>query len=184
MKILSVFLIGVSLSMDAFSVAVCKGLSMHRINWKNSFIIALFFGIFQAIMPAAGFALGSSFERFVRDYAPVIAFILLAFLGGKMIYDAVKGEEDSEVSDKLDIKELFILSVATSIDALIIGIVFATESTPLSSIPLYISIIGATTFIISLIGVIIGNRFGAKYNKKATILGGIVLVMIGIKSLF
>lgn len=178
------FLIGVGLSMDAFAVSVCKGLNMReKINYKHAFIIALFFGGFQALMPAIGYFLGRNFEKYITAFDHWIAFGLLAFIGIKMIIDAVKEwncEDKAEDNDRLDIKELFILAVATSIDALAVGITFAFLQV---SIGAAVSIIGVTTFVLSIIGVVIGNKFGSRYKSKAELAGGIILVLIGLKIL-
>lgn len=185
MGFLSLLLIGVSLSMDAFSVAVCKGLSMKRFDPKYGLILALFFGGFQAIMPIAGYFAGTAFADFIRPVDHWVAFVLLVCIGGKMLWDAFH-EEDEEGSDqeaiagKVDFKELLILAVATSIDALAVGITFA-----LLDVNIWLSalVIGITTFVFSLGGVLVGNRFGAKYDKVATIVGGTVLVLLGVKIL-
>ena len=178
------FLIGVGLSMDAFAVSVCKGLNMRdKINYKHAFIIALFFGGFQALMPAIGYFLGRNFEKYITAFDHWIAFGLLAFIGIKMIIDAIKEwrcEDKVEDSDRLDIKELFMLAVATSIDALAVGITFAFLQV---SIGAAVSIIGVTTFVLSIVGVVIGNKFGSKYKSKAELAGGIILVLIGLKIL-
>lgn len=178
------FLIGVGLSMDAFAVSVCKGLNMReKINYKHAFIIALFFGGFQALMPAIGYFLGRNFEKYITAFDHWIAFGLLAFIGIKMMIDAVKEwrcEDKAEDSDRLDIKELFMLAVATSIDALAVGITFAFLQV---SIGAAVSIIGVTTFVLSIVGVVIGNKFGSKYKSKAELAGGIILVLIGLKIL-
>lgn len=168
--------------MDAFSVSVCKGLSMKKIDYRGAAVTALFFGVFQAGMPLIGYFLGRYFEKFISTYSHWIAFVLLGFIGGKMIYEVIKGEdEENGVKEyKLDIKELLILSVATSIDALAVGVIFAAQKTNLI---LSVSVIGAITFVTCLIGVIIGNRFGTKYEKKAQLAGGIVLCLIGVKLL-
>lgn len=184
MGLFEVVLIGIALSMDAFSVAVCKGLNMRRVNWGHALIIALFFGFFQALMPAAGFALGMSFAALVERFAPIIAFVLLGFIGGKMAWEAIHPEEEKvESRERLDMKELFILAVATSIDALATGIVFATEGMKVGEMFFSVSLIGCITFVISFVGVSLGNRFGAKYNNKAQLVGGLVLIGIGIKFL-
>ncbi|MDD2647407.1 MAG: manganese efflux pump MntP family protein [Eubacteriales bacterium] len=178
---LEMLLIGVGLSMDAFAVAVCKGLNMKKINYRHATIIAVFFGGFQALMPLAGWLLGKQFERYITAYDHWIAFVLLLFIGGKMIYEALRGEEESEsCGDKLDLKELTVMAVATSIDALAVGITFAFLKVNIYGA---ITIIGLTTFILSFIGVAVGNRFGAKYQKKAEIAGGVILVLIGLKIL-
>ncbi len=184
MGFIELFLIGAGLSMDAFAVSVCKGLNMRdKINYKHSVVIALFFGGFQALMPLIGYLLGVKFENMIKSFDHWIAFGLLGFIGGKMIIDAVKGgeEDDSgESSGKLDLKELFMLAVATSIDALAVGITFAFLQVNIWSA---IAIIGTTTFVISLAGVVIGNRFGSRYENKAAIAGGIILILIGTKIL-
>ncbi len=177
------FLIGVGLSMDAFAVSVCKGLNMHgKINFKHAGVIALFFGGFQAIMPLIGYFLGMGFEKYITRIDHWIAFLLLGFIGGKMIVEAIKewNEVDKQEEDKLDIKELFVLAVATSIDALAVGITFAFLNVNIWSA---ISIIGTTTFVLSIIGVVIGNKFGSKYKSKAELVGGIILVLMGVKIL-
>lgn len=184
MGFIELLLIGVGLSMDAFAVSVCKGLNMRKINYKHAFVIAAFFGGFQALMPFIGWALGSQFEQYIESVDHWIAFILLAFIGGKMVVEAIKGGDDDEEKevcpDKLDIKELFMLAVATSIDALAVGVTFAFLKV---NIVFSITTIGITTFVISIAGVVIGNLFGAKYKSKAEIAGGIILVLIGLKIL-
>ena len=182
MGILELFLIGVGLSMDAFAVAVCKGLNMKKVNKLHCFVIALFFGGFQALMPWIGWMLGKQFEQYITSIDHWIAFGLLVFLGGKMIVEALK-EDDEEINKKesrLDIRELFIMAVATSIDALAVGITFAFLS--VSIVPA-ITIIGCTTFLLSVVGVFIGNIFGSRYKNKAELAGGIILVLIGVKIL-
>lgn len=181
MSFIEIFLIGIGLSADAFAVAICKGLNMKRINYRHALIIALFFGGFQALMPLIGWVLGSQFQRYIVSFDHWIAFILLGFIGGKMIYEAIKGEDEGCCEcDRLDIKELFIMAVATSIDALAVGITFALVSVNIWS---SITLIGLTTFVLSAIGVIIGNKFGAKYKNKAELAGGIILCLIGLKIL-
>lgn len=182
MGFVELFLIGVGLSMDAFAVSICKGLNMKKINYKHALIIGGFFGGFQALMPFLGWALGSRFEQYIESIDHWIAFILLTFIGGKMVYESIKGGDDEESSheDKLDLKELFILAVATSIDALAAGVTFAFLE--VSIVP-SITLIGITTFVISVGGVVIGNRFGSKYKNKAEIAGGIILILIGLKIL-
>lgn len=186
MGVLEILSIGVGLSMDAFAVALCKGLGMKRINYRHAFVIALFFGAFQMLMPLLGWALGTQFERFITPIDHWIAFGLLAFIGAKMLVDAFRGGEDADAeasggaAGKLDVRELFMLAVATSIDALAVGITFAflrVDILPASSL------IGVTTFVISFVGVAVGNRFGARFEKPATIVGGVVLILIGVKIL-
>lgn len=181
MGLIELFLTGVGLSMDAFAVAVCKGLGMHRINMRHAFVIALFFGVFQALMPLIGWALGSQFASFVEPVGHWIAFGLLAIIGGKMVWDAV--HDDTEAMDdaeKLNIPELFLLAIATSIDAFAVGIGFALLQV---DIIFAVCAIGVITFVLSLVGVVIGNQFGARFEKPAGIVGGIVLILIGVKIL-
>ncbi|SES71658.1 manganese efflux pump MntP [[Clostridium] polysaccharolyticum] len=177
-----IFLIGVGLSMDAFAVALCKGLNMKKVNYVHTIIIALFFGGFQAFMPLIGWFLGKSFESCIKSVDHWIAFALLAYIGGKMVYEAIKGEEEKEetAGDKLDLKELTIMAVATSIDALAVGITLAFLKVSIAS---SITIIGITTFVLSFGGVMIGNRFGMKFKSKAEIAGGVILILIGLKIL-
>lgn len=182
MGIIEIILIGVSLSMDAFAVAICSGLKMQKIEYKNSFLIALFFGGFQALMPVIGWGVGTAFASYVDKYDHYIAFALLAIIGGKMIWDVFKGgEEDEGLSGKINLRSLFIMAVATSIDALAVGVTFGMES-DVKIVPSAL-IIGVTTFVISFGGVVIGNIFGAKWKDKAQIVGGIVLIMVGLKIL-
>ena len=177
---IEIFLIGVGLSMDAFAVSICKGLSMKKIKKRDVFIIALFFGGFQALMPFIGWFLGKGFESYIMSIDHWIAFILLG-IGGKMLIDGIKAEDDEETGEfKLDLKELFLLAIATSIDALAVGITFTFLNYPIVEC---MSIIGCTTFIISFIGVYIGKIFGSKYEHKAEIAGGIILIVIGLKIL-
>ena len=179
---IEIFLIGVGLSMDAFAVSICKGLSMKKIKKRDVFIIALFFGGFQALMPFIGWFLGKGFESYITSIDHWIAFILLGIIGGKMLIDGIKAEDDEETGEfKLDLKELFLLAIATSIDALAVGITFTFLNYPIVEC---MSIIGCTTFIISFIGVYIGKIFGSKYEHKAEIAGGIILIVIGLKILF
>ena len=176
------FLIGVGLSADAFSAAVCKGLNMRRLNLKHAYIIALFFGAFQAVMPLIGYFLGTSFSGYIESFDHWIAFALLAFIGGKMIVEVIREKDDEaeEQTDVLKIGGLTVMAVATSIDALAVGITFAFLRV---NILFSVILIGVTTFALSLLGVIIGNKFGAKYKSKAELAGGIILVLIGVKIL-
>lgn len=181
MSIWEVIIIGLSLSMDAFAVAVCKGACMQKVNLKQCLLIGLFFGVFQAFMPLIGWFVGSRFQATIEAFDHWIAFTLLAYIGGKMIYDVVTGEVACETSCKLlTIRELFVLSIATSIDALAAGIVFAIEKV---SIVKPVLIIGLITFSLSFIGSLIGNRVGTKFQMKAQFAGGVVLIVIGLKIL-
>ena len=173
------FLIAVGLSMDAFAVAVCKGLNMRRINYRHTFLIALFFGGFQALMPVIGWLLGTQFEKYITSFDHWIAFVLLAFIGGKMIYESC-GDEDECGCDTLSLRELTLLAIATSIDALAVGITFAFLGV---SIIGSASLIGVTTFVLSAVGVCIGNRFGSRWKSRAEFAGGVILVLIGVKIL-
>ena len=183
MSFAELLLIGVALSMDAFAVAVCKGLSMKKINWGHGAVIALLFGGFQALMPLVGWLLGTQFQRYITSFDHWVAFALLAFIGGKMTLESFKkDEEDACVPEEaLDLGELLILAVATSIDALAVGITFALL--PDVNIWSSIGLIGVTTFLLSLLGVAVGNRFGSKYRKKAELAGGLILIAIGLKIL-
>ena len=184
MGFIELFLVGVGLSMDAFAVSICKGLGMKRLNMKQALVIGLFFGGFQALMPFLGWALGTQLADLITPIDHWIAFILLAVIGGKMLLDAFRGGEEDEAAEakdaKLDLKELFMLAIATSIDALAVGITFAFLGV---DIVFAIAVIGATTFVISVAGVAVGHAFGARYEKGATIVGGVVLVLIGLKIL-
>lgn len=181
---IELLLMGVGLAMDAFAVSVCKGLSMKKLNKKQAVVIGLYFGGFQALMPFIGWILGSQFQQYITSIDHWIAFILLGFIGGKMVIEAVKewNEEDIvEVKDQpLDHKNMFMLAIATSIDALAVGITFAFLETPIIEA---ITIIGITTMIISIIGVVVGNFFGGKYKHKAELVGGVILILLGLKIL-
>lgn len=178
------FLLGVGLSMDAFAVSVCKGLGMRKLDKKQALIIGLYFGGFQALMPLIGWLLGSQFQQYITSIDHWIAFILLGFIGGKMMVEAVREwneEETVEVMDApIDHKNMFVLAVATSIDALAVGITFAFLNTPIIEA---ITIIGITTMVLSIIGVIVGNFFGSRYKSKAEFIGGLILVLLRLKIL-
>ena len=184
MSFIELFLIGVGLSMDAFAVAICQGLSMTRIKWGHALTVGLYFGGFQALMPFIGWMLGSQFAGRIQQYDHWIAFILLVLIGGNMIREALSGDEEdaaqAETDLRLDHKKLFLMAVATSIDALAVGVTFAFLETPI--LPA-IGIIGCTTFCISVAGVAVGCWFGARYKKRAEITGGAILVLLGIKIL-
>lgn len=182
MSIIELLLIGIGLSMDAFAVSVCKGLGMTKLNKKNTFLIALFFGGFQALMPWLGWFIGSRFQKYIEQFDHWIAFGFLVFIGGQMIYESLKEKDEVETEgDQLDIGQLFLMAIATSIDALAIGVTFALL--PGVNIWTSIALIGCTTFMISFAGVGIGFRFGNKYEKKAQIVGGVILIVLGIKIL-
>ncbi len=183
MGFFEVFMVGVGLSMDAFAAAICKGLSMRRATLKNVLTIGLFFGGFQALMPAIGYFLGKQFEEYIVSVDHWIAFVLLLFIGGKMIVDVFK-EDDPESCDvyenKLNLKEILLLAVATSIDALAVGISMAFLGVDIGPAAL---LIGVTTFVLASAGVVIGKKFGSKYKNKASVAGGLILIIIGTKIL-
>ena len=174
-------LTGAALAADAFAVSVCKGLNMKKINFTYAVIIAAFFGIFQGVMPLLGWAAGVGLRELIVSIDHWITFALLSAIGIKAIIEAVKdNESEEEKTFVLDIKELFLLAIATSIDAFAVGISFAFLEV---NIVLSVVIIAAVTFVFCFAGVIIGNKFGAGFKNKAEIAGGIVLICIGIKVL-
>lgn len=179
MGTLELLLLSVGLAMDAFAVSVCKGISMKKMSWKKAIIIGLYFGIFQALMPTIGYFLGSAFESFITSIDHWIAFILLGFIGANMIKEAFSKEKES-TNDDVSFKEMIVLAIATSIDALAVGITFAFFNVNLI---LAVSLIGIITFALSVIGTKVGNRFGDKYEKKAQLAGGIILILLGFKIL-
>lgn len=185
MNTIEIILIAIGLSMDAFAVSVCKGLGMKRINYKDAFIIAAFFGTFQAIMPLIGWFAGTRYEKYIEGVDHWVAFSLLALIGGKMLYEAMKKEESHGAAficeEKLNFKELFFLAIATSIDALAVGITFSLL--PNTNIFHAVIVIGVITFFLSLAGIFTGNKFGAKYKSRAEIAGGFILIAIGFKIL-
>lgn len=176
------FMIALGLSMDAFAVSLSKGLNMTRLNYRHTLVIAAFFGGFQAGMPLIGWLLGKQFERYITSVDHWIAFLLLLLIGGKMLRDSFHStEEPGDGDDRLDLRELVLLAVATSIDALAVGITFAFLQ--VSILP-SVAMIGITTLSLSLLGVALGNQFGMKYESKAEMAGGLVLIFIGAKILF
>lgn len=178
MTLAELFILAIGLSMDAFAVSICKGLSLGKIKPKHMCIAGLWFGGFQALMPLIGYLLGSFFADMITKYAHWIAFALLLILGANMIKEAL-GEEE-KVDASMDVKNMFLLAVATSIDALAVGVTFAFLQ--VSIIPA-VSFIGVVTFICSAVGVKIGSIFGDKYQSKSEICGGVILILIGIKVL-
>lgn len=180
MGALQLILIALGLSMDAFAVAVCKGLKMKKVDYKYMLLIASFFGGFQALMPFLGWLLGKNFADLITKYDHFIAFALLAFIGGQMVVESFKKDEVDNSVLSYDIKEIFLLAIATSIDALAIGITFAFLKTDILSATV---VIGVITFICSVIGVFIGNKFGIKYKNKAEFAGGLILIIMGLKIL-
>ena len=180
MNNIELILLSVGLAMDAFSASVCEGIRMKKINYTGAFFTALFFGMFQAVMPLLGYFLGSRFSEITSTYDHWIAFILLGIIGGKMIFECFHPEENNKNTYCFNLKDIIILSIATSIDALAVGIVFSAQKT---NIIFSVSVIGIITFLLSFSGVILGNRFSKKYGNKAEIIGGIVLIFIGVKLL-
>lgn len=179
MDIFSLFAIAVGLSMDAFAVAVCKGLSVKKISVNHQLIVGLYFGGFQALMPLIGYYLGIQFEELIKSVDHWIAFILLALIGINMIREAFG--DDEEIDDSFNPKSMFPLAIATSIDALAIGVTLAFLS--VNILPA-VSFIGVVTFVLSVVGLWVGNIFGCKYKAKAEVTGGVVLILMGIKILF
>lgn len=178
MSIIELFILAVGLSMDAFAVSICKGLSLRKIKVKHMCIAGAWFGGFQALMPLIGYFLGSFFTDMITTYSHWIAFALLLFLGSNMIKESLGEEED--VDSNMDAKNMFLLAIATSIDALAVGVTFAFLQVDIIRA---VSFIGIVTFICSAIGVKVGSIFGSKYKSKAEFSGGIILILIGIKLL-
>ena len=180
MGLLELFILAIGLSMDAFAVSICKGLSLGRIHVKHMCIAGAWFGGFQALMPLAGFFLGSFFSEIITKYDHWVAFVLLAFIGGNMIRESLDRQEEC-ADPSMAVGPMFLLAVATSIDALAVGVTFAFLSVRI--LPA-VCFIGVTTFVCSAIGVKIGSIFGARYKSRAEFLGGAVLVIIGLIPLF
>lgn len=179
MGIVELFLIAVGLSMDAFAVSICKGLSVQRLELKHTLLAGLWFGGFQALMPAIGYLLGSRFEHLIVSIDHWIAFVLLLFIGGKMIKEALEGDEE-ELDDDFSFKAMLLLAIATSIDALAMGVTFAFLRVNIVAAVLFI---GCITFICSAAGVKIGNVFGMRFKAKAELAGGVILILMGCKIL-
>lgn len=182
MGIIELLLIAIGLSMDAFAVSVCKGLAMKKVTVKELCIVGLWFGGFQALMPAIGDLLGSAFEKYITPIDHWVAFVLLVFIGANMIKEALSKDEE-EADDSLGFRTMLIMAIATSIDALAVGITFAFLIETISYLIFAISAIGVTTFLLSALGVKIGNIFGVKYKSKAELAGGVILILLGIKIL-
>ena len=184
MGFVELLLLAIGLSMDAFAVSVCKGLAMKRLRFRDAAICGV-----QALMPFVGYLLGSRFEQYIRAVSSWIAFILLALIGANMLREALSKEEEEHASAGLDFKTMLVMAVATSIDALAVGITFACvplqliAASELLNTLLGVCIIGLTTFAISCTGVKIGNVFGTRWKSKAEIAGGVILILIGVKIL-
>ena len=179
MSFWEIFLLAVGVSMDAFAVSIGKGLSAKRVSWREALLVAVWFGGFQALMPVVGYYLGVSFADLVEKVDHWIAFGLLLLIGGNMIREALKGEGES-VDSSFAFKTMLLLAIATSIDALAVGVSFAFLQTPLWS---SVALIGVTTALFSAVGLLIGKKVGMRFHKGAEILGGVILIAIGIKIL-
>ncbi|MER2080924.1 MAG: manganese efflux pump MntP family protein [Ruminococcus sp.] len=179
MSYIELFILAVGLSMDAFAVSICKGLSVNRLRPRHALIAGAYFGGFQALMPLIGWLLGRQFESLIKSVDHWVAFALLALIGANMIREAVKNEEEN-LNDSFSPRTMFPLAVATSIDALAVGVTFAFLD--VAVVPA-VSFIGVTTFLFSAAGLKIGRLFGAKYKSRAELAGGIVLICIGLKIL-
>ena len=180
MGLLELFLLAVGLSMDAFAVSVCKGLSTRNLSARHYLIIGAWFGGFQALMPTLGYFLGTAFQKYIESIDHWVAFVLLVLIGSNMIREALSKEEE-QTDASFGLKSMFLLAVATSIDALAVGITFALL--PDVNVPAAVGFIGCITFILSGVGLKVGNVFGLKYKSKAEICGGIILILIGLKIL-
>ena len=182
MSFMELVLIAVGLSMDAFAVAICKGLSVQKLGWKHYLTVGVWFGGFQALMPTLGYLLGTTFERYITSVDHWVAFVLLCLIGGSMLKEGLaKEEEEKEERAGFDFKSMLLLAVATSIDALAVGITFALL--PDVNIFSAVGLIGTITFCLSAVGLKVGNIFGLKYKSKAEVVGGIILILIGVKIL-
>lgn len=182
MSFMELVLIAVGLSMDAFAVAICKGLSVQKLGWKHYLTVGVWFGGFQALMPTLGYLLGTTFERYITSVDHWVAFVLLCLIGGSMLKEGLaKEEEEKEGRAGFDFKSMLLLAVATSIDALAVGITFALL--PDVNIFSAVGLIGTITFCLSAVGLKVGNIFGLKYKSKAEVVGGVILILIGVKIL-
>lgn len=179
MDLISIIILAVGLSMDAFAVSICKGLALKKIRVKEMAIVGLWFGGFQALMPTIGYFLGTTFAKYINKFSHWIAFALLLLIGGNMIREAFSKEEE-EQTNSLGFKTMLLMAIATSIDALAVGVTFALDKT---NVPVAVSIIGVTTFLLSAVAVKLGSLFGAKYKNKAEFVGGLILILLGVKIL-
>lgn len=181
MGLVELLILAVGLSMDAFAVSVCKGLAMKKATWKAEICCGAWFGGFQALMPLIGYFLGSLFIDAISAIDHWVAFVLLAIIGINMLREALGSDEEETADADLSVKTMFVMAVATSIDALAVGISLAMAG--VDNIFLAVLLIGATTFVLSAIGVKVGNVFGSRYEKKAEIVGGVILILLGVKIL-
>ena len=179
MDLISIVLLSIGLAMDAFAVSVCKGLAMRTPKLKEMLIVGIWFGFFQMIMPIIGYYLGSSFHQFISQFDYIVAFILLVLIGLNMIREAISGDEEDQNAD-IGVKIMFLLAIATSIDALAVGFSLAMDDV---SIFEPAAIIGVITLIMSIAGVKLGSLVGDKYSSKAEIIGGTILILLGLKIL-
>lgn len=179
MSLWELIVLSVGLAMDAFAVSICKGLSIRKLRLSQALLVGLWFGVFQALMPLAGWLLGSTFAGFIQSIDHWVAFALLAIIGGSMLWEGLRGDEE-KCDPSLSFGVMLTLAVATSIDALAVGITFALME---ADIALAVALIGIITFAISAVGVKIGNLFGARYKSRAEVFGGAVLILIGLKIL-
>lgn len=180
MTIISIFIIAISLALDSFSVSVANGIKHKHPSIKDAFKVALFFGGFQAFMPLIGWFIGSSLQGFISSFTPWVAFILLSIIGGKMIHESFQKSDEKEKINLLNNKTLLMLSIATSIDALAVGVTLGLIQLPLI---ISVSVIGIVTFLLCLMGFLLGKKLGSFFEGKVEIIGGIVLVLIGTKIL-
>lgn len=180
MNLWELFVIAVGLSMDAFAVSICKGLSVRKLTLKHCLLAGLYFGGFQAAMPMAGYLLGIRFQQMITSVDHWIAFVLLCLIGGNMVRESLKNEEVDGLDDSFDVKTMLMLAVATSIDALAVGVTFAFLNVRI--VPA-VSFIGTVTFCLSAAGIRAGNLFGNKYESKAELAGGVILIVMGTKIL-
>jgi putative Mn2+ efflux pump MntP len=179
MSFWALFLIALGVSADAFAVALGKGLHMRRFDVRHAVVIAVAFGVFQAGMPLLGWLLGTTFAQYIAGVDHWVAFGLLALVGGKMLWEALRGgQDDAEDTDRLPVRELLVLSLATSIDALAVGVTLAFLPV---SIGWAVLLIGITTAVLSFVGVVVGRRVGARFGRPAEVVGGVVLILIGVQ---
>jgi putative Mn2+ efflux pump MntP len=187
MGLFEIILLSVGLAMDAFAVSICKGLAVKKLTIKECLLCGIWFGSFQGIMPFIGYLVGSRFEKLINVIAPWVAFVLLSLIGGNMIKEALGPEE--ETAPGFDVKTMFMMAVATSIDALAVGITFVAVPVEVLNIARMLNVliavimIGVITFIISMTGVKIGNVFGKRFKSGSEIVGGIILIFIGLRAL-
>lgn len=179
MDLISIVLLSIGLAMDAFAVSVCKGLAMRTPKLKEMLIVGVWFGFFQMIMPIIGYYLGSSFHQFISQFDYIVAFILLVLIGLNMIREAISGDEEDQNAD-IGVKIMFLLAIATSIDALAVGFSLAMDDVSIFEPAI---IIGVITLIMSMAGVKLGSLVGDKYSSKAEIIGGTILILLGLKIL-